>query len=52
MMLWFVVGRQPLWFRGCEIGFVGWWGDGVVDSWWGDDVVVYGGATTVVVLWL
>ena len=43
MVLWFVVGRRPLWFRGCEIGFLGWWGDGVVvcggvtavvDSWW------------------
>ena len=29
-------------FRGCEIGFVGWWGDGVV---------VCGGVTTVVDSW-
>ena len=29
-------------FRGCEIGFLGWWGDGVV---------VCGGATAVVDSW-
>ena len=36
-------GCAPMGFYGCEIGFVGWWGDGVVvcgeatavvDSWW------------------
>ena len=36
--LWLCFGE----FRGCEIGFVGWWGD---------DVVVCGGATAVVDLW-
>ena len=41
-VLWFVVGRRPLWFRGCEIGFLGCWGDGVV---------VCGGATAVVDSW-
>ena len=41
-VLWFMVGRRPLWFRGCEIGFLGCWGDGVV---------VCGGATAVVDSW-
>ena len=36
--LWLCSGE----FRGCEIEFMGWWGDGVV---------VCGGATAVVDLW-
>ena len=41
-------GCAPMGFCGYEIGFMGWWGDGVVvcggattivDLWWGDGVV-------------